>query len=549
MNKKQRTIRLNLALILFSMGMALYAQDFYTAGERRHWLEKAHEYTPKLVETDMKPMNIVDIVKDQQAFQGWKAVRGSSMELFYKSPIKEQSGVVVDFGEHMTGYFTFSVAPLQTTPDAPARFKFTFGEVPAELATPFDPYPGGLSRAWLQDEIVTVMTVPDTITIPRRLAFRYVKIELIAAPNYEFTISDMKCKAVTSVSTIPESLPATVSPIIQKIDKTGLNTLKECMQTVYEDGPKRDQRLWIGDLYLESMANNYSYKQYNLTQRCLYLLAGLADENGYLNATVFERPQPHPQAKQFLFEYALLYNVTLKDYLVATGDQETVLDLWPVAKRQLDIVRQYLQKDGMMDFERVCKEWWVFFDWKSDLYKEVALQGVSIYAFAESYELAKMIGKEKEVADLPVSVKRMKQAAHKNFYDKKRGLFVGTKNKQISYASQIWMILSGVASKAEGRQALSALTSTADVCRPGTPYLYHYYIQSMVDCGMDKEAKEALVNFWGGMIEKGADTFWEAYDPDNDIISPYNFYPMNSYCHAWSCTPVYFIRKHPSIFQ
>ena len=79
--------------------------------------------------------------------------------------------------------------------------------------------------------------------------------------------------------------------------------------------------------------------------------------------------------------------------------------------------------------------------------------------------------------------------------------------------------------------------------------MYHYYIQSLIDCGMNLEAKEALVNYWGGMIAKGADTFWEAYDPTNDFISPYDFYPINSYCHAWSCTPVYFIRKYPEIFQ
>ena len=51
------------------------------------------------------------------------------------------------------------------------------------------------------------------------------------------------------------------------------------------------------------------------------------------------------------------------------------------------------------------------------------------------------------------------------------------------------------------------------------------------------------------MLEKGADTFWEAYDPNDDFLSPYNFFPVNSYCHAWSCTPVYFIRKYPEIFQ
>lgn len=49
------------------------------------------------------------------------------------------------------------------------------------------------------------------------------------------------------------------------------------MQGVYEDGPKRDQRLWMGDLYLEALANTASFQQYDVTKRCLYLLAGLAN--------------------------------------------------------------------------------------------------------------------------------------------------------------------------------------------------------------------------------------------------------------------------------
>jgi alpha-L-rhamnosidase len=26
-------------------------------------------------------------------------------------------------------------------------------------------------------------------------------------------------------------------------------------------------------------------------------------------------------------------------------------------------------------------------------------------------------------------------------------------------------------------------------------------------------------------------------------VSPYNSHLMNSYCHAWSCTPTYFLRR------
>lgn len=543
--KQKKTLALT---FLLAMTCVLTARD-YTPEQRRAWLLKAEQCKPALNVTPVRPKQTVTVVRDSTAFQGCKVLPAGAIDGFYSRPVKDQPGVILDFGKHLTGYVSFAFTPMDKTPDAPARLRFTFGETPSEMSVPFDSHPGGLSRAWLQDEVLTVMMIPDTLTIPRRLAFRYVKVEVIAAPNYNFRISDVVCQAASSARQLPDELPAAVDPKIRMIDRVGQETLKECMQTVYEDGPKRDQRLWIGDLYLESMANNYTFKQYDLTKRCLYLLAGLAYENGFLNASVFERPAPHPQQKQLLYEYALLFNVALKDYLIASGDRETALDLWPVAKRQLDIVRTYLLEDGLVDFEKANKEWWVFFDWKNGLYKEVALQGVSIFAFRETYELAKLLGKQQEVSDLPASVKKMTQAARKHFYDKKKGVFLSAKNPQVSYASQIWMILSGVATVKEGQKALLALRTLPDVCRPGAPYLYHYYIQALVDCGMQKEAREALVNYWGGMIDKGADTFWEVYDPQNDYLSPYGFFPMNSYCHAWSCTPVYFIRKYPEIFQ
>ena len=537
-------------LFIFSSSIC-YAQDFYE-NSRKLWLQKAEEYTPQLITTEKEALQVIDIVPDEHSFQGWKVLNIGSIDSLYNTPFRQKKKVIIDFGEHMTGYFRFSVKTTGKAADGPLRFKFTFGEVPSEVSVSFDNYveDGWLSRAWLQDEVVSVMYVPETITLSRRLAFRYVKIELLgSSPQYDFNIYDIKCQAQTSARNKSEELPASVDPIIKEIDHVGLNTLKECMQTVYEDSPKRDQRLWIGDLYLEALGNSYSFKQHDLTKRCLYLLAGVSDKNGYLLATVIEKPTPRTQENQFLFEYALLYNVTLKNYLEDTGDLETAQDLWVVAKKQLDIVRNNVQPNGLIDIEKASKDWWIFFDWKEDLYKETALHGVSVFALKETYKLAQMLGKEKEVTDLPALINKMTRAARNNLYDKKSGLFVGTKNKQISYASQIWMILSGIATKEEGKRCLLALNTAQDVCYPGTPYMYHYYIQSLVDCGMHQEAKDALINYWGGMIKKGADTFWEAYDPNNDFISPYNFYPINSYCHAWSCTPVYFIRKYPDIFQ
>jgi alpha-L-rhamnosidase len=530
---------------------SVWGQDFYKQ-QRARWLKLAEAAKPVLVKKINTPVALVKLVKDEAAFQGWRAEPAGPVDSLYTSSFKKNSGVVIDFGVHQTGYFTFNIKALNSVSDAPLRFKLIFGEVPSELATPFDPYTGTLSRAWLQDEIITVSELPATITLTRRVSFRYLKIELLGSSRYfDFAVTGMHCSAETSVKTIPAPLAAGTDPMISKIDAVGLATLKECMQTVYEDGPKRDRRLWIGDLYLESLANTYSFKNHDLTKRCLYLLAALARQDGYLNSNVFETPEPHPQlGAPFLFDYSLLYNVTVKEYLSATGDRNTALDLWPLVKKQLDNPKKYLLDNGLFDNETAAKNrWWLFVDWNDQLDRQTPIQGIIIYALKNTWELAKILGKENEVDELPALIEKMTGAARKHLYDAGSGMFISGSRRQLSYASQAWMVLSGVASGEEARTALRSVVSTGNAVKPGAPYLFHYYVEALIQCGLHTEAKKALLDYWGGMVKKGADTFWEVYDPSNEYLSPYNFFPVNSYCHAWSCTPVYFVRKYPSIFQ
>jgi alpha-L-rhamnosidase len=71
-----------------------------------------------------------------------------------------------------------------------------------------------------------------------------------------------------------------------------LRTLRDCMQTVFEDGPKRDRRLWLGDLRLQALADYVSYRNDDLVKRSLYILAGTATDKGLVGTCSLERPQP-----------------------------------------------------------------------------------------------------------------------------------------------------------------------------------------------------------------------------------------------------------------
>ena len=74
--------------------------------------------------------------------------------------------------------------------------------------------------------------------------------------------------------------------------------------------------------------------------------------------------------------------------------------------------------------------------------------------------------------------------------------------------------------------------------------MYHHYIQALIDCGLQQKARTVMNEYWGAMVEMGADTFFELFDPANPEESPYGNKAVNSYCHAWSCTPSYFLRKY-----
>ena len=547
---KIRVLKSIFAIVALCCATTLMAQNDTSIkwdDKREAWLQKAAESMPTLVRRDVKPVAIVRSVADATAFQGWRMERtGEAVETLYKESFKPRKEVILDLGDHYTGYFSMKVEHMGLPADAPLRFKLTFAEVPAELNTPFEPYTGSLSRAWLQDEIITVMRLPQTVTIERRLACRYVKIELLAQSYYDFTFSDFNFRAETSAHGDVPALAASADPMIKRINEIGLKTLAECMQTVYEDGPKRDQRLWIGDLYLEALANAYSYKNHDLTKRCLYLLAGLADEEGFLHATVYEYPKPEPQTNQHTMDYSLLYGVALLEYLKETGDRATAEELWPVVKYQIEFARTYL-KDFIYDVDKQ-PSWWLVFDWKDDLNRAAPIQGLMTFAIDKSYELACLLGREAEVKEWPSVVKSMRKASREKYYDKLRGV-ITSGGGQVSYLSQVWMILSETLSAKESVRALEYVLSDSTTCYPGSPYAYHYLIEAMLQCGMNDRARELLVSYWGGMIEKGADTFWEVYDPNDDKKSPYGFFPVNSYCHAWSCTPVYFINKYPQIFQ
>lgn len=502
------------------------------------WKRQAEALMPRLVETEQLPVSLVRAVAAPDSPLRFRMEREAAAGDLAKREFRRGDSVIVDFEGHRTGFLSFHLATEGRDPDAPVRLRLTFGEVPTDVAEPFYPYKGELSEAWLPDEVINVDFLPQSVRMPRRYAFRYVKIEVVdTSPEFRIRIEKLRAHAVTSARHMPEPLKG-VTPLAQRIDQVALATLRDCMQTTFEDGPRRDQRLWVGDLRLQALTNYLTFRQNDVVRRCLYLFAALPRADGLVAACVFEKPAPR-YGGLHIVDYAALFNVTLNDYVEATGDIDTARDLWPVARRQLEIIGKDIDADGKyVDPGNM----WIFIDWSQPLHKHAAIQGVLIHAARATLALAKRLGHAKEAADLEAKIPKMIAAARRDYWDPGRRLFVSGPDRQVSWASQAWMAIAGVSSKSEGAAALRAAIADPDAVRPVTPYLYHYVVEGLLAAELRKDARAMLEDYWGAMVELGADTFWEVFDPAKPLSSPYGDIHINSFCHAWSCTPSYFLR-------
>lgn len=478
-----------------------------------YYLQKAEAELPRLIETTITPA-----AEPQTLFRGDR--------------------IVIDLGDHYVGYFSFRMNWVDLYVDAPVRLYVKFCETKRELEDDFSAYQGRLCASWLQEEVINV-DFPGKYRMPRRYAARYIEITVKSTPK-RFVLSDFTFRAVTSGDLSALETPAIADDRLREIDRVAVNTLKNCMQRVFEDGPKRDRRLWTGDLRLEALANYYTFRNDSLVRRCLYLFAATEpNDKGFFPGFLYEDPV-FVSGSWYLMDYALLFVVSLCDYYRHTGDRETFFDLYPAARSQMAAAAEAVDGKGILSVPAGCD---AFIDWCPNLRKGIALHGVYLYTL----DLLASVLRELSHNDAKLFSDRLgsaKIAAKEYLYNKEENSFVSARDGgQYSVHSAVWMILGGVAEGEEGARILRSALASPDSLKPVTPYMHHYVIEAMLKLGLEAEAVDYLRNYWGGMVELSADTFFEAFVPGKPDFSPYGDRMINSMCHAWSCTPSYFIRR------
>ena len=451
-------------------------------------------------------------------------------------PLGPGEHLCFDFGSHRVGYITLKLSSQGSHQDAPAYLRVQMAERRSELDEDTEAYHGWISKGWIQQEELHIDRLPAEIRLPRRYAFRYCKLTVLdTSRKFRVIVTGVSCEAVSSAD--PASVQKTdlSDPVLNRIDSVAVTTLAECMQEVFEDGPKRDRRLWLGDLRLEALANYATFRDWKLVRRCLYLFAGTRFPDDRVASCLFTDGEAVAD-DTWGSDYGLMYPVTLAEYIAENHDTEALSDLYGTAVFQLDRALSACGKDGIIskaDAEAA------FIDWNPDLDKTACLEGVLLYALSYGRVLAAKMGDSERMRRYEEAQRSGRAAARTLFWNEKNG--TASSGGQDSLAARIWLTLGGILTEDEAKRALLPMRTGGYPLV--SPYIHHYYLEALLAAGEPEAAKKHMVSYWGGMIERGADTFWEIWNPDAPDASPYGGTIVNSYCHAWSCTPSYFLRN------
>lgn len=190
----------------------------------------------------------------------------------------------------------------------------------------------------------------------------------------------------------------------------------------------------MGDLRLQAQANYYTFKNYDLVKRCLYLFGGMILEGGEVGACLFEKPSPLVDDK-LLYDYSLFFVSTLYDFYEASKDSQALADLWPVAMEQLRIGVRRLDERGIV---RDDPSWYCFIDWQQDLNKQAPAQAVLIYALKRGLLSARDLQSIQEEKFIEDRIALVTNAAMPHLWDAEQGFFISGAERQVSWATQIW---------------------------------------------------------------------------------------------------------------
>jgi hypothetical protein len=319
---------------------------------------------------------------------------------------------------------------------------------------------------------------------------------------------------------------------VNEIWKVSEETFRLASGIFFIDGVKRDRWVWSGDAYQSYFINQYLFFDEDICKRTILALRG---------------NDPIPQHLNTILDYSLYWIISLENYYNMSGDIEFLYMIYPKLQSMMDYCMNQLDEKGFI-YGR--PEDWVFIDW-ADIDKEGPISEEQLL-LARSYEamitLRKLLGID--AAEFEDRFTKLKENIWKFYWDKEQGAFIDSYvsgRKKVSRHSNIFAVLFDYTNEEETKSILNNVLLNEKISAITTPYFKFYELEVFAKLDRYDIVMENMKNYWGGMLDKGATTFWEEYKPGESEEQQYGMYGDKygkSLCHAWGASPIYLIGRY-----
>lgn len=434
--------------------------------------------SPYLAQMSVKPAEYTHVIAGDGAIQ--TATDGTLTLSLPGGKLDDDHApqVLIDFGREVNGRIRFV-----SKSGAAVKATVAYGEDPVEAMT--DPFLG-----------VMPMLVPAGKTVyGPKSAFRYAMVKFVAGAGSVTLQTDL---AAIYYPVEYKGWFESSDKRLNRLWEIGAYTAHLCMQDDIWDAPKRDRGRWMGDLEVMGRTIEDSFGPNGLMDGTMDHLIG---------------PSPVVQHVNTIPGYSAYWVMGEAEYYRHGGDRkqldsvhQRMVELMHTMEKELDAGHLYANNTHA----------WTFVDWSPELNGDTpetrrATQMEFFAAFREGAWLLHELGDDAEAAHFDALVKEMREAAKMHLADALTGSY-GSR-----YQTNAMAVVSGVADPKEydaiWRGSLVNVGQAKFDPMLITPYYGYYVATGMAGTGHRQQALDWVRMFWGGMMDEGATSFWEGYDP------------------------------------
>ena len=356
-------------------------------------------------------------------------------------------------------------------------------------------------------------------------AFRYIKIEFPTDADCEIDIPEY------APYFYPFDEAGSFECSDEKYNKmwhVGRNTLLCCTHETYVDCPYYEQGQYSQDGGLEMLYTFRTSSDKLMPKKFVDDLAASLTHDGMICAH-------YPSTSdQVIPNFSFYWILALKDYLLYTGDKDTVKMHMGTADKVLEAFEILRNEDGLIG----PTKYWAYTDWVPSWPMGVPPKGgvepltvtCLMYAAAlrATSSICRTLGKNARSEEYSARAEEMIALVKKYCYDEEVGLFRDTvSGKTYSQHTTVWAVLSGAVTGEEA-ESLMDRTFNSNVKVEVCTFSMNYYLFRALE-ETNRYGRYAATVFagWEKMLDLHCTTWCE--NPDNP----------RSECHAWSSAPNY----------